>query len=127
MWRALAALAMIASATGPAAAQNSAPQMSEEARADLECAMWASFVAGSPEVGAETATAMGYALSYWIGKFEGATGLHFDDVATVDFVTSLEDRIDVLSDNCAPAMENMGMRLQEWGQEMLEAGEAGQP
>ncbi|MBT2133503.1 hypothetical protein KK137_04065 [Croceibacterium sp. LX-88] len=103
----------------PLAAQGPAP-MSPEAERDLECAMWAALVSGSVE-DPEIKTAFGFAMTYWVGRFEGRTGRNFDEFATGEFVTSLEPKAEDLRERCVPEMESMGKRMQDWGQRMQDA------
>ncbi|KRA83138.1 hypothetical protein ASD76_03440 [Altererythrobacter sp. Root672] len=79
--------------------------------------MWAAVVSGSVD-DPDLKSAFGFALSYWVGRFEGRTGKNFDDFATVEFVTSLEPKVEALRQRCVPEMEAMGKRMQDWGQRM---------
>ena len=93
----------------------------EEAEQELECGMWAAFMAGTAEDPA-LEKALGFALTYWVGRFEGMTGLDFDRVATAEFVSGLEGRLDELRQSCVPKMEAMGDRMRIWGEQMQKTG-----
>ncbi|MBO9519043.1 MAG: hypothetical protein J7493_13335 [Porphyrobacter sp.] len=120
MRRLLLPLALLVPA--PALAHDSA-KLSSEADQALECAMWAATVAGAIE-DPELVTAFGYAMTYWIGRFEGMTGQHFDDFATEEYVNKLQPRFEDLRQRCAPEMEEMGGRMQNWGNRLQAAPSA---
>jgi len=124
----LAAAALLAFPV-TASAQEARP-ISAEAEHELKCAILAAFLAGTVNEGSanpdpELERAMGYALTYWIGRFEGMTGRHFDDVATVDFVKGTIGELEGLRATCAPQMQEMGGRLQIWGNLLQNSEEPG--
>jgi hypothetical protein len=121
----VAALVAVLLAPASAAAQSisSDTPISAEAEQELRCGMWAAFMAGRVE-DPELQKALGFALTYWVGRFEGMTGLDFDQVATVEFVSELEGKLDDLRLSCAPKMEAMGDRMRIWGERMQNVGSA---
>jgi hypothetical protein len=103
---AVAALALLASA--PALAQASTSD------SDLRCAAWAAFVVGSnPEP--EVQSAFSIAMVWFLGRYEAATGIRFEDSLTADYVLEFEPKLQAAQTECLPRMQEMGRRLEDLG------------
>ena len=76
--------------------------------------MWAAQIGGGSD-DPEQERALCFALTYFIGRFEGISGLNFDDWATLDLVVKVAEDQDKTADLCLPQMLSIGGRMQTWG------------
>jgi hypothetical protein len=117
-----ALLAGIAALSAPAAVlAQSGP--SAEAMDELRCAIWAAQVSGSTD-DPEVEKAFGFVMTYFIGRFEGSSGLDFEQSARVELVVKVAQELEAVSLVCGPKMESFGDRLVTWGSEMQTAAAA---
>lgn len=63
-------------------------------------------------------------MSYFLGLWEGTTGLKFEDEMTPDFVGDTALNLGKYNEQCGSDMKDYGERLQSWGQVLQEAGKA---
>jgi hypothetical protein len=113
---AIAALALTVTAPAIAADANSS------AEDDLRCAIWAGHVAGSTD-DEKTKQGVGFILTYFIGRYEGASGRRFEDGATVDYVASVVPQLGSLQETCKVRMQSFGQRLIAWGEHLQKAAQ----
>jgi len=59
-------------------------------------------------------------MNYFIGRYEGLTGLPFEEAMTEATLALDEDPelLVSLTETCVPRMESFGNRLTEWGNAM---------
>jgi hypothetical protein len=109
---AFAALAGVALATSPVAAQQNARIAPDEAR---QCAIWASYVSAEIVDDPDTQQALMFATNYFVGHYEGATGRSIaggdDRAAAEQLVLNLEQ----VTQMCSAHMEAYGLRMTAWG------------
>ena len=83
----------------------------------LRCAAWAAIQAGqATEDGSKNAFT--YVLTWFIGRYEGATGRRFDEVLTAGDVEKYGRDMDKLNQLCLPLMLSIGDRMESWGAKM---------
>jgi hypothetical protein len=104
-----AALAALVLATSPAAAQQDAT-----AAENLDCAIWAAFVAGAND-DPEVETAFGIILSWFVGLYEGQTGRVVDAAFTARAEQLTDEDLQAIEERCLPRVEAYGERLSALG------------
>lgn len=118
---AFVSLASLALAASPLNAQQSALIEPSEARL---CAIWASFLSSEITDDAETSQALLFAVNYFIGHYEGATGRSIaegDDMASaLQMATNMEQ----ITEMCTGHMANYGDRMNAWGDNLQRIGES---
>ncbi len=118
----LASLAGLVLAAAPLHAQQAVRIDPEEAR---QCAIWASFLSTEMADDAETAQALLFAVNYFIGQYEGATGQSIaegDDIASaMQMATNMEQ----ITQMCTAHMGDYGGRMIAWGDRLERLGEGG--
>jgi hypothetical protein len=115
----LAIAALVLAVTTPALAA----QSDANGEQDLRCAILAAYVAGTIK-DAEAQKGLEYAMTYFVGRFEGSTGRKFEDVATVDYVNKLVPEIESLRQPCSERMKSFGERLTAWGAALQKSGDS---
>ena len=83
----------------------------------LRCAAWAAIQAGQATED-ESKNAFTYVLTWFIGRYEGATGKRFDEVLTAGDVEKYGRDMDKLNQLCLPLMLSIGDRMESWGAKM---------
>lgn len=109
-------------ATSPLAAQPIAENSAHAADADLICAAWTAFVVGNAKTEKEQ---MGISalVTYFAGRWEGATGRPIEDGLTVDFVSANISKIQGAKDDCLLRAGEFGRRLELVGDRLKKAGD----
>ena len=107
--RALAALAAFALAATPATAQD----ISTPAE-NLDCAIWAAYMAGTNE-DPEAEAAFAIALSWFTGLYEGQTGRSIDEPLVARATQLTDEDIHAIGSRCVPRFEAYGNRLSVLG------------
>jgi hypothetical protein len=82
---------------------------------DLRCAGWAAMMAGTNQKDKDLANSMSIVLSYFIGRWEGATGKRFEQGLTADYINGNSAAIEGAQDECLPRMMDLGTRMTTWG------------
>lgn len=116
----LLAAASIAAMPLSAVAQST----SDAAQEDLRCAAWAAMLSGELEDDPETANAFALMMTYFIGRYEGATGRDISEDMTPAFVVEVGNDMEATSELCLVKMEDLGTRMEGLGTTLMEAGEA---
>jgi len=88
----------------------------------MQCAVWASALSEVVEDPASK-TALLYALSYFVGHYEGATGKSISEGHDEALVTAVGRNVDGFSGMCQAHMGAYGPRMVEWGSKLNELGE----
>lgn len=83
---------------------------------DIQCAAWAAYVVGTSD-DPEITTAFGYAMTFFIGMYEGKTGQHFTEAMLVEAEKVETDEVlrEAIESVCLPRMQVMGERLADFG------------
>jgi len=119
--RIAASLATLAALALPASLQAQTGG-DEEAEVAFKCAIWASYFAAEYE-GRPEATALAYALNYFVGRYEGLTGRGIDQGVDANLVMSAAaNGLETLTPVCTVRMEGYGTRMAEWGKALQEIG-----
>jgi hypothetical protein len=114
MLRYLAALLLIAAA--PAAAQDQGTPTE-----NLDCAIWAAYLIGTTE-DADASQGLGFALSWFVGLYEGQTGEPIDAAMRARVATMTQDDLVAVEKRCIPRMQAYGDRLTQLGDELQAMG-----
>jgi hypothetical protein len=88
----------------------------------MQCAVWASILSESFE-DEETKTALGHTLSYFIGQYEGATGVSVTEGHDEAAVTAVALDPEAYTPMCQRHMEEFSPRMIEWGTVLNDLGE----
>lgn len=107
--RGLAALTALALVASPAAAQDLGTPAE-----NLDCAIWAAYVAGSNE-DSEVQAGFGIVLSWFIGLYEGQTGRRIDDAMAARAAQLTDQDVAAIGERCLPRVEAYGDRLSALG------------
>ena len=102
-----------------------AQSTSAAAQEDLRCAAWAAMLSGELEEDPETANAFALMMTYFIGRYEGATGADISEAMTPAFVMEVGNDMEATSQMCLVKMEDLGTRMEGLGSTLMEAGNAG--
>lgn len=89
---------------------------------DLRCAAWSAIVMGLNEGDPEIASAFGMALTWFVARYEGATGKPFEQAMTPDYLDGLTPDLEAIEQACRPRMLEMGQRFTDWGSTLQAAG-----
>ncbi|MEO6388294.1 MAG: hypothetical protein ABIT16_02240 [Croceibacterium sp.] len=120
MMRQLALLIVpMALAASPVAAQDTVRIDPTEA---AQCAVWSSIVGGSSS-DAETQKALTYALNYFIGYYEAATGHSIDGALSDEQIVVVANDVPGYAARCSQHMTNYGGRMVTWGAALTALGE----
>lgn len=94
----------------PAAAQAAAPPTASTADADLLCAAWTGSAAGSIKSEREQ---FGFVvlLTYFVGRWEAATGRNIEDGLTPAYITANISKIEAAKADCLARAGEFGLRL----------------
>ena len=115
-WTFISAAAGLAFAA-PAGAQSLGTQAE-----NLDCAIWASAMAGNMQ-DPDVAAGFGYVMNWFIGLYEGASGSRIDTAMTAR-TAQLEDAdLVAIEARCAPRMEQYGSRLSVLGEQLQAQGD----
>ena len=112
----LAAAVALLAVPAHAAAQEAVRIEPKEA---MQCAVWASILS---EAG-ETQAGLLYALSYFVGQYEGATGQSINNGHDEAAVIEVGSNPDAFTPTCQGHMMSFGPRMIEWGKVLNELGE----
>lgn len=112
--RVLAALAAFALAATPATAQDATAQDIGTPAENLDCAIWAAYMAGTNE-DPEAEAAFAIALSWFTGLYEGQTGRSIDEPLVARATQLTDEDILTIGGLCVPRFEAYGNRLSVLG------------
>lgn len=118
----LIVVAALTMAGVPASAAQSDQTITPEQ--DLRCAVVVLLVGGSMQAGQEN---MGVAagFSYFIGRWEAATGRKFEEGVTPEYVTQTAQHLTEYNQECGNRMKVLGQRMTAWGKTLQETTAAG--
>jgi hypothetical protein len=54
-------------------------------------------------------------MVWFLGRYEAATGIRFEDSLTADYVLEFEPKLQAAQTECLPRMQEMGRRLEDLG------------
>lgn len=109
----LALGAFAVSATAAQAEQAVTPEQ------DLRCAAVTMLLGGSmKDEQRKTGVAAGF--SYFIGRWEGATGRKFEEALTPEYAIETAKNLDAYRSECGGRMTDFGQRLMTWGKALQE-------
>ncbi|WP_067787298.1 hypothetical protein [Paraurantiacibacter namhicola] len=91
---------------------------------DLKCAAWSAMIAGQMQDDEKTANAFGLAMTYFIGRYEGATGRDIAKDLTPEIVMDAAGNMEATTEFCAARMESLGRRMEGLGTALKAAGDA---
>lgn len=104
----------------PAAAQAATAKVNPTE--DLNCAIWAANVSGNSE-DPEITNGFGLIMTWFIGRWEGATGRKFEEGMTPEYIVSITPRLDQIGEQCITRMVDFGDRMSAWGSKLEKAGQ----
>lgn len=88
----------------------------------MQCAVWASALSEFvPDE--ETKVGLLYALSYFVGQYEGASGRSIKDGHDEALITEVARYPDAFTARCQGHMAQYGARMIEWGTTLSELGQ----
>ncbi|MBA4164748.1 MAG: hypothetical protein C0510_08990 [Erythrobacter sp.] len=114
------ALGLALAAAAPLAAQ--APLATYTPERDRRCAAVVAIMAGQMPDDQRAGVAAG--LSYFLGRWEAATGKRFEDALTPEYLLETAGSILTYNMECGARMQAFGVRMQTWGEALKKAGEA---
>ncbi len=123
MMKRLIAISALLSAVAlqPAAAQPVAPVPANSAEAELICVAWIANAADSAKTEKEK-FGMISLLTYFVGKWEGATGRSIEDGLTFAFISANLSKIEGAKADCLARAGEFGRRLQVVGTRLQNSG-----
>ena len=103
-------------------AQNETGPASATPEQDIQCALWASVISGSSE-DEQVKEAYAYALNFFLGRYEAASGEDFRPAMTAAAEAADADfaLLEAQDEPCSARWEEYLERLDQWGSEGLEA------
>jgi hypothetical protein len=107
----------------PAMAQVAPVRPAVSADADLLCAVWAADMATRAKTEKEK-YGLTLLMTYFMGRWEGATGRSIEDGFTMEFVTVGIARIPEIAPDCLRRSGEFGQKLQLVGSRLQNAGNA---
>lgn len=119
---AFASLAGLVLAALPLSAQQPVRIDPEEAR---QCAIWASFLSTEMADDTETAQALLFAVNYFIGQYEGATGRSIADGDDIASALQMATNMEQVTEMCTAHMSAYGDRMIAWGDNLQAIGDRG--
>lgn len=84
---------------------------------DLRCAAVIAIFAGSG-LGDKNKVGGAAGLTYFLGRWEAATGRRFEDALTPEYLTETAENISSYNKDCGGRLTVFGGRMQEWGQNL---------
>lgn len=105
--------------SAPVVAQEGAAELTAE-RA-LECAVLFASASGNAETETDRLGAAS-AVSYFIGRYEAASGRQFNEAATLAFTLDVLTKAETLAPLCQAAALDIGNRMTTWGKAIQEQG-----
>ena len=108
-------------AVQPVMAQSPAPTLGTPADSDLLCAAWAANTAGKMKTEKET-VGLTVLMTYFIGRWEGATGRSIEDGLTFAYLTNNLAKIEGANAECMARSSAFGQRLQLVGNRLQNSG-----
>ena len=108
-------------AAQPVLSQSSASAPAGSAAADLLCAAWTANTASKAKTEKEK-YGLTLLMTYFIGRWEGATGRTIDEGLTLEFLTANMTTLEGASADCAARSGEFGRRLQLVGQRLQTPG-----
>jgi hypothetical protein len=92
---------------------------------DLRCAAWSAYMMDkAKDEDQEAATGIGFTMTYFLGRWEAATGKPFEEGLTPEFVGTVAPNIESLTDECLGRMQAFGSRMGGLGGKLKENGKA---
>jgi hypothetical protein len=108
-------------AVQPALAQSAALAPASAADADLLCAAWTANTAGKAKTEKEK-LGLTLLMTYFIGRWEGATGRSIEDGLTSTYLSANLAKIDGVNADCMARASEFGQRLQLVGNRLQNSG-----
>jgi hypothetical protein len=112
----------------PAAAMLAATPVSAQNRAadppGLACVAWAAITVGAADDDADM-SGMIALLGYFIGTYEGATGRELSSEALIELIGRPNFDANALEAGCMAEAANLGARMSEVGQAMMDFADGG--
>ena len=83
---------------------------------DIQCAAWAAYMVSEND-DPQAATAFGYAMTFFIGMYEGKTGRDFAEAMLVEAKKFEADEAlrEAIQRVCLPRMQDIGDRMANFG------------
>lgn len=120
---------LLAFALAAIAASVAVPASAQEARIEprlaKQCSLWASY-AVSTEQDANVRQVIQFAMTYFSGYYEGATGRAVGDTRDEEALAEVSDDLPRFRQLCMAEMQRYSARMVQWGQDLVEIG-SGQP
>jgi hypothetical protein len=124
MKRLLAHVALISGlVVQPAMAQVEPVKPAVSADADLLCALWAADMASRAKTEKEKYS-LTLLMTYFMGRWEGASGRSIEDGFTMDFATAAIARMPEVTPDCLKRSGEFGQKLQLVGKSLQDADKA---
>ena len=108
-------------AVQPAMAQSAAPAPAIATDSDLLCAAWAANTAGKNKTEKEK-VGLTVLMTYFVGRWEGATGRSIDEGLTFAYLTNNLAKIEGADAACMVRAGEFGQRLQLVGKRLQNSG-----
>ena len=90
-----------------------------------QCSVWASYVSTQLDDDPQTQQALLFAVNYFVGYFEGATGQSIAESDDTEALMTVANELERYSTICAGHMEAFGSRMTDWGEILTRLGESG--
>jgi len=97
-------------------AETQASPVVADPRTYVECSAWAQVLAGQPDMENEVRAGLTYAAIFFLGRYEGMTGLPFQQALSTQEVNGIGQRLEAMNDACLPLMSDFGDRMNELGE-----------
>ena len=113
---------------GAAFAQDSRIAAAGTAEQDLQCAAWAAYIVGTND-DPDVKQGFGYAMTYFVGLYEGKSGKDFPGpmIATAQTLDNDPSLVEALNPVCIPRTKDIGQRLSDFGDTATDAGSQLEP
>ena len=108
-------------AVQPVMAQSASPAPAISADSDLLCAAWAANTAGKNKTEKEK-VGLTVLMTYFIGRWEGATGRSIDEGLTFVYLSANIAKIEGANADCLTRSGEFGQRLQQVGNRLQNSG-----
>ncbi|MBN9506944.1 MAG: hypothetical protein J0I69_13045 [Altererythrobacter sp.] len=122
MRRWLLALAVLAVPAHVAAQDAAQDTVRLDPKESMQCAVWASALSGVV-TDQDTSAGLRFALSYFVGQYEGATGRSIKDGHDEASVTEVARNPNAFSARCQEHITQFGTRMRDWGAVLNELGQ----
>ena len=97
-------------------------QAQDTSESDLRCATWAAIVLGVNEEDPAIQQAFSMALSWFLGRYEAATGIRFEDAMTPEYIVAIQPKLQAVEVECRERMSDYGDRMTRWGSQLQQSG-----